>query len=189
MFELRVKKSDLNRITQRLEKIARELQNEKSPVLSYQVHLLDEYKNVVAAAMGSVKGSGGSVFLDFELGTARSWWAGLAPFTMAYKAYKNGTSTAALTIWEDTGETKQAVGRYGDFAGIDGSRNPEEYKRAINTEYGDTLGDLVGFGGGWPKRALFTIANKIFVDNKDEIVEEVRRRVNKTIENSGWGRY
>ena len=188
-FELKFKKEDVDRITQRLRKFGKLITDPTGLIFQYKLFLLNNYKEVVAGAMGSVNAlHGGRANLGLKFMEPTSvYWKNLSPATLTLKAYRQGTVTSSLTIWEDTGETKNAVGVYGDFAGIDGGRDAEAYKKAINTEFGGSLGDLSGWGGEWPSRPLFTIVNEEFKKNRHEMLLQIASRITHAKQVAQWG--
>ena len=194
-FELKFNANDVKRIVGKLTKIGDEITKPDGLIFQYRWLLLDEYKNAVAAAMGSVSATSGgrANFGTLQIGTPVSaYWHALSPYTVAKKVYQG--SNNALSIWADTGETKDAVKIYGSvgdttvFSGIQGG---EAYRKALNTEFGgvsDGSGNAkTGSTFEWPSRPLFTVVNEAFIQNRAGILEAMHQRLVTITKNAGWG--
>lgn len=153
---------DLSRITSALAQ-CKSVIREAAPKYRWTLEILDNYKNVVAGAMGSVAGTGGSVKLSYRGVTKNKYWQPLAPATI--EAYQ--LDVAVLRIWKYTGKTQEAVHReeasYGGFAGI---LDPNIVASATAMEEG---GDPVNRHPNYEAEAkpayarpLFSIANSLF---------------------------
>ena len=136
--------------------------------------------------MGEVYGAdGGSPDTDPFLGRKLSVsWEPLSNRTLADKK----ASGWSLYIWEATGETKDAVKVYETtgFVGIDGNKNPSAFEKALQTEFGGALSE--SGPSDYSKRALFTIANSIFNENREHIKKAIVQKVIETARQQGWGR-
>ena len=114
-------------------------------------------------------------------------WEPLDPSTIRRKI--KSSKGPLITFWYNTGEVlgesfrSIRAGSYRSkelqsvFAGIDKDLSPAAYMHALKTETGD--------GGQWPARALFTIANEVFLQHQASIVETVRRNMMDGVD---WGR-
>lgn len=156
-------------------------------------HYAKAYRNGVIKVMGTVQAAdmeGGPVgayptisFLDLSDSTE---WAPLSHRAIDSKI-KNGNGR--ITFWYETGDAFHAVGHsvqvgsyHSDrvvqvFAGIDKSTDPEAYEHAIRAEF--------GADGQFARRALFTIANELFKQKQDEIINAVKQVVLAGVD---WGR-
>jgi hypothetical protein len=191
----------INRIRSKLMKTMQEIEKPSSAVYKYKIVLLNEYKQAVASAMGSVSARGGNAVLSFQGDTKAVYWKNLSPRTLARKAirlglispsglsgYKEAKAAAyanfknEFRIWVDTGDTRGSVDVYetDGFAGIRG--NAETMKRAYQTEFG-----IGSTGKPMPARGLFTIINAEFVRAKLKIMEHVKADVVATAIQCGWG--
>lgn len=206
MITAGVNQSDLNRITDKLNKlkmVLTEPNNPANPIYNYKFSVLMVYQDAIIRAMGSViaidytdgkgpSGSGsytknpnesfshnfhGDITISLSgLGMRHTLWRNLKPYTVMKKR-KMGWR---MTIWEASGDTEKAVLIHkGEFAGIDGSTHSEELRKARNTEYGD-----INNQHEWPKRALFTVANDIVMSQKEEIEKRIKNIILTYI---SWG--
>lgn len=188
MFKIGFNPTDLKRIEDKLKKLKDVTTNVNSGLLgNYKVSILLQYQSAIIRAMGSVQvvdygntssfGSGfrGNVLIDFSpLGVRQAHWKNLSPGTIDHKralGYR-------MTIWEASGASKNAVKLHkkDSFVGIDKNTDSEAWLHAWRTE--------TGAGGQFEKRALFTLANEIFLSNKQRIVEDIRNIILKHV---GWG--
>lgn len=182
MISLKVNQKDLDRIVAKLQRFGDEIVSQKGFVKQYQLYLLDAYKDTIVRAMGSVGMSGGRVNITFNitgmLTNGSTYWKALAPGTQDYKRALG----LRAAIWEATGETKDSVAIYNDFVGISRSVTKDAFEKAINVEFGTTfnLNDQ-------PPRALFTIANSIFMSQREKILEQFKVQVRNTKVKIKWG--
>lgn len=194
-ISIKFNEADVKRITGRLQRIGQELTSGRNSVFQWRLLLLNDYKEAIVAAMGSVNVTGGSAKIEgkgkVSFGSPNSvYWKALAPLTINLKQW----SGESLSIWQASGQTKQAVRVTAEtgFAGIDGGKFPEAYQKALNTEFGgvgkgwDSKG-LDGFTD-WPSRPLFTIANEAFKRNRENIVRQLQGWIHQTVLESGWGK-
>lgn len=158
----KVSVADLSRITSALTQ-SKSVIREAAPKYRWTLDILDNYKKVVASAMGSVKGTGGSVKLSYRGVTKNKYWEPLTKATI--EAYQ--LDAAVLSIWKYTGKTQEAVHReeasYGGFAGLD---NPKLVTSAtVMEEGGDPVNRHPNYDGKDKPayaRPLFSIANSLF---------------------------
>lgn len=161
-IKVRANPADMKRITDAL-KQCKSIIKAAAPKYRWTLNILDSYEKVVASAMGSVRGTGGSVHLSYRGVSKNKYWQPLTDATAeAYKLDK-----AVLSIWKYTGKTQEAVhtesAAYGGFAGIDSA---EAVATATAMEEGgDPVNRHPNYGG--PDRAayprpLFSIANSLF---------------------------
>lgn len=184
MFSIKLNEKDIAKIKNKLNKTIAASQRKGSPVYNYRLDILNDYKETIVSAMGSVDGeSGGSPtsksFIGKDLNVT---WAPLSSLTLSTKEIKGWS----LSIWEASGETKEAVKVYETFAGIDGSKDQWAFEKALMTEYGGAVHE--GGPSDYNKRALFTIANSIFNENKEAIKKAIAQKVVETARQQGWGR-
>lgn len=186
MFKLKVNQNQLNAIQKKLNSVVNKISaNTKSTALyKYRLEILNQYRETIVSAMGEVRGEeGGSVGLEM-LGDFQSvHWEPLTERTLNEKRI----ASASLYIWEATGDTKRAVRIQSDngFAGIDGRLNPDELEKALQVEFGGAFSE--NEKPEWYKRALFTIANQLFRQNREQIKREIARKVVETARQEGWG--
>lgn len=179
MISIGFNSADLKRIEDKLKKLQR-VDNQGHKVYQYRMDILENYKNAIVSLMGTVSASGGLVSINFLDKTQMTYWESLADSTLALKKAKGGWK---LEIWEASGETKRAVKvrRREGFVGIDRATDSEAFRKAISVEFG---GNILEYGAAWAERGLFTIANNIFIQNKDLIVKAIGKLI---VEDIGWG--
>lgn len=158
----KVSDGDLRRITSVLQQ-SKTVIRETSPKYRWTLNILDHYQNVVAKAMGSVRGTGGSIHLSYRGVTKNKYWEPLAPATI--EAYN--LDAAVLSIWKYTGKTQAAVhteeAPYGGFAGLTDTRLVasatvmEEGGYPVNRHPNYEGTDRPAYA-----RPLFSIANSLF---------------------------
>ena len=188
VVSLTANKADLDRIAKKLTAFSKELKAPRGLLFTYRLYLLNEYKEAIAGAMGSVNAvDGGMAQINF-MKPISVFWKPLTPFTLKDKSIRNGGTKRSLTIWEDSGDTKKAVRVFENegFAGISRAANPIEYERALSVEYGNFIWQESKQIKG-AARALFTIANESFNQNRDVIVEQVLLRIRAAKEKVNWG--
>ncbi len=179
MIKIGFNPTDLKRIEDKLKKL-RNVDNQGHKVYQYRMDILENYKTAVVSLMGTVSASGGMVSINFLDKSQVTYWEALADSTIALKKAKGGWK---LEIWEASGETKRSVKvrRREGFSGIDKSTDPEAFRKAISVEFG---GNVLDHGTAWAERGLFTIANNVFIQNKDLIVKAIGKLI---VEDIGWG--
>ena len=160
----KVSVADLNRITSALTQ-SKSVIRATAPKYRWTLDILDHYKDVVASAMGSVKGTGGSVKLSYRGVTKNKYWEPLTEATIG--AYQ--LDAAVLSIWKYMGGTQGAVkvhteeASYGGFAGI---LDPDIVASATAMEEGGMPVNRHPNYEGEAKpayaRPLFSIANSLF---------------------------
>ena len=178
------KKEDLDRITGKINTLKANCSpSSEGPIAKLVLNYVSEYQHTVVNAMGSVFGDeGGSAELDILGSSMSTNWSPLSIATMEHKR-DNGLS---LYVWSATGKTEKAVklssldiskATVGFFAGIDKATNPDEYRKAINTEFGaegsEFNPDRDYQGKVWLARPLFTVANSIFKSNSAQIIKAI----------------
>ena len=182
-FSFKLNQNDLNRIKKKLEATVNAAQKEGSALYRYRFNILDEYRKSIVSVMGVVDGdSGGSATSSRVLAKSFSVnWDSLSNMTLNVKrklGYK-------LTIWEASGETKRSVSVKGNFAGIDSKDNLDAFYKALETEFGGAHSE--GEIPDYSKRALFTIANQLVLDNLEQIKIRLASGFIKTAKENGWG--
>ena len=179
MFKISFDSKDLKRIEGKLNKL-KDFGKQGTKVYQYRLDLLENYKTAIVSLMGTVNANGGLVSINFLDKAQSTYWEGLSDSTIELKKAKAGWK---LEIWEASGETKRAVKvrSMEGFVGIDGTTDPNAFKKALNVEFGGTT---ILDGPVWAERGLFTIANNIFIQNKDLIVKTIAELLKEDI---GWG--
>jgi hypothetical protein len=144
----------------------------------------------VSAATADGTPTPASPTITFSDLSANPRWAALSPTTITRKQKK---SNGRVAFWYNTGDAFEAVARsvlvgsykskdvISVFAGIDKADNPDAYEHAIRTEFGAEGPS----GDSFPARALFTIANELFLQKRAEIVSAVQRAIMDGVD---WGR-
>lgn len=185
-ISIKFNSADVKRITGKLNKLKENCSTaEGSKLTRLVLTLADEYGKAIVSVMGVVDEEGGSATSTPFLGhTFQVTWLGLSELTKRVKR-KEGLT---LEIWKATGKTAKAVKvkefhkQYKElnvFIGIDSSTNPEEYEKAINNEFG-------GYNGIRDNsRALFTLANRAFLDIREDIIREIK---NVIFDGVNWGK-
>lgn len=181
-MKIEFNKNDLARIQGKLARLQDNCKGIKgTPVFDITLSYVTAYQTTIVKAMGSVEGAqGGTPDLTYLGKSENVYWHALSSYTLEFQQ-KEGLSTA---IWVATGETRKAVEHGVElevsgpvksfFAGLDKAKNPEEYQRAIETEFGGAASNFVN-REQWPSRPLFTIANHIFASNKGVILAAIKQ--------------
>jgi hypothetical protein len=178
-----VNKDQLNRITGKLDTLRHNCRVKAgSPVYNVVFQYVTQYQATIIKAMASVDGAtGGAASFDIAGKSASIYWEALSEYTVRFKE-QHGLSAY---IWNATGDTQSAVKVEGVslgastrfFAGISKAANQTEYERALAVEFGADKGTSpIGSTNPdkWEARPLFTIANQLIKDNRQQITEAIR---------------
>jgi hypothetical protein len=181
---------DLKRIIAKFRKIEDNLRNGK--LLAVMQAVAEDYKVVVTAKMGTINARNpASPIFTYEGKSVTTRWAELSPGTIARKEKKGWKSSGMVSFWYATGAAKGATDAMrlmgfksddveGYFAGISKASSKEAFEHALRTEFG---GDGPG-SSQWPARGLFTIANAVFLANKQKIFDKLHRAL---LHGVNWG--
>jgi hypothetical protein len=199
---VKIDQTALSRIKGRAQKIDDQLLDPQGPVLHFLFEEVGKkYRRAVMSGMGTF-GDHHDLYkakrdaaefrvygrLEEFMGRSETVnWQPLSWQTINFKKSKG--NQLELNIWAATDETRSAVGTWRRklgpvstvFAGI-----PEGHPalpKAIASEF--NFGDGDGSGTG---RALFTLLNHTFRDNRAAIMARVRQEVLATIRASDWGK-
>lgn len=190
MITMGFNKDDLARISSKIKKIQDNARNGSLQAVIQAVS--EDYKIVVTAKMGTInaRNSADPVFKYGDV-SATTHWAELGPNTIRRKENKGWTSAGMVSFWYATGDAKSltdAVRLEGFrapqvvsyFAGIRKGIDREVFNHALRTEFG-----ALGPGSPeFPARGLFSIANEVFIRNKDRIMDKVRKAL---LNGVNWG--
>lgn len=178
-MKLKINETDLKRIEGKLNKL-KDFGKQGTKVYQYRLDLLNAYKKSIVSLMGTVSPNGGMVSVNFMDKSQETYWEALSDVTIAVKKAEGST----LQIWEATGETKDAVrvDLPSGFVGINKNGNEEAFRKALNVEFGGY--SILTSDKLYSKRALFTLANNIFKENKDLIVKAISKLIREDIR---WG--